>query len=297
MRALIVVASSLLLLACGTRDPQIEIISGKEGLQGTITRISSFPSKLVQPRNVDVWVPPSYTKTDDRFPVLYFHDGQNIFYPEIAYGNREWDVDGVISDLIEKDSIPEMIVVGIWNSPNRMREYFPEDASAFIPDSTLNQMVYAYGEPLGNEYLSFLTEELKPWVDQRFRTIADRESTYIMGSSMGGLISLYANVKSPIVFSKAICVSTHWPAAPDAILKWLNQDLPAAGDSYYYFDYGTEGLDAEYEPFQLRANQIFIEKGFEEGVHFSSFRFNGADHNENSWNERLPFIFKTVFGK
>lgn len=297
MRSISLVIMTTVLISCGSEETNLKKITSKPGLEGALYRLEAFSSSHVISRNVDVWLPPSYDEGEQNYPVLYFHDGQNLFYPEVAYGNQEWDVDRVLSDLLNEGSVPEMIVVGIWNSPKRTNEYFPEDATSFIPDSVLSAIVSENGPPLGNEYLSFMVEELKPWVDQNFRTKTGKENTWVMGSSMGGLISMYAVIKHPEVFSKAICVSTHWPASPNAILSWFTEALPEAGGSYLYFDYGTEGLDAQYEPFQLRANEILKNKGYVQQQSFDSFRFDGADHNEVSWNRRLPFIFKTVFSK
>jgi predicted alpha/beta superfamily hydrolase len=151
----------------------------------------------------------------------------------------------------------------------------------------------AGGEPLSDRYLEFLVGELKPFVDEHYRTLPGRQHTFVMGSSMGGLISLYALCEYPGVFGGAGCLSTHWPAAGGATIDYLQRALPAPGAHRLYFDYGTETLDAEYEPYQQRADAILRAAGYCPGVDWLTRRVEGAEHSERSWRERvhIPLLF------
>lgn len=182
-----------------------------EPARGRLIRLSGVPSAHVKPRDVTVWLPPGYDASDDRYPVLYMHDGQNLF--EAATANfGEWGVDEHLERLIAGGQVRAPIVVGVWNTDLRLREYIPADLLAALPDDMRAEVQGIYGGPaLSDGYVRFLTEELKPLIDGRFRTRTGPADTTISGSSMGGLISMYAVMKRPDVFSAAACLSTHWP--------------------------------------------------------------------------------------
>ena len=145
------------------------------------------------------------------------HDGQNLFDASKAYAG-EWGVDEHLARLIPTGQVRAPIVVGVWNTPLRLREYVPADLIAALPETTRADVEAIYGGPaLSDGYLRFLVEELKPRIDADFRTLTGRDDTAIMGSSMGGLISLYALMKHPEVFGAAGCLSTHWPLRLDAL--------------------------------------------------------------------------------
>jgi predicted alpha/beta superfamily hydrolase len=170
---------------------------------GTIERLENFPSKFVQPRNVDVWLPEGYSRAK-KYNVIYMHDGQMLFDSTITWNKQEWQVDEKVQGLITNQLIVDCIVVGIWNNNEyRHAEYFPEKAIAFIHnDSIKNQLIIKglKGMPLADRYLKFIVEELKPEIDKRYSTQTGRENTLIAGSSMGGLISMYAACEYPNVF-------------------------------------------------------------------------------------------------
>jgi predicted alpha/beta superfamily hydrolase len=141
--------------------------------------------------------------------------------------------------------------------------------------------------PLSDPYLKFIVRELKPFIDEHFRTLPDRENTLIMGSSMGGLISIYAVCEYPDHFGGAGCISTHWPAAGGIVVDYLAQALPEAGEHRLYFDYGTATVDALYERYQEEVDQILIAKGYTQGEDWLTLKFEGAEHGERAWRERV----------
>ncbi len=273
-------------------------------VEGSIERLADFKSKFVSSRHVDVWLPPDYhTNTQQRYAVIYMQDGQNLFSPETAYGGTEWQVDETAARLIREKKIKKCIIVGIWNSPKRFTEYLPKQPFELLdPDYQikLRQERIPDGEVLSDNYLKFVVKELKPHIDRHYRTLSDRANTVIAGSSMGGLISLYALCQYPKVFGAAACFSTHWPASlkenspnlTNAYLQYLQKRLPKPKHHKIYFDYGTETLDAWYEDHQLAVDAFLKDKGYFPDFCMSK-KFEGAAHNEQAWQQRfhIPLLF------
>jgi predicted alpha/beta superfamily hydrolase len=252
-------------------------------------RYASMPSAHVAARNVDVWLPPSYgTETGKRYPVLYMHDGQNLFDPATSYGGVDWGVDETMTRMIAAGEVREAIVVGIWNTPKRRQEYMPQRAVKGVVDFNVpgSEDVRA-GDIISDEYLAFLVGELKPFVDANYRTLPDRTNTYVMGSSMGGLVSQYAMSTYPDVFGGAGCVSTHWPAGDGVALDDFAEHLPDPATHKYWFDFGTETLDSSYEPYQRRADEALRKAGYVEGSDWITRKYPGAEHSEKAWRLRV----------
>lgn len=278
--------------AYALRAPALQATGATESWQ-------DVPSAHIGARHVDVWLPPSYGREPQRrYPVLYMHDGQNLFDPALTYAGTDWDIDGAMTRLIERGEIREAIVVGVWNSPLRFAEYMPR---APVKTPTVGSGID--GRPIGraedirsDEYLRFLVEELKPFVDARYRTLPGRDDTAVMGSSMGGLISLYALAKYPQVFGAAGAVSTHWPACDGCVVEWLSSALPKPGTHRLYFDYGTATLDALYPPHQAKMDAAMRARGYREGRDWVTRRFEGAEHNEPAWKARVDIPLRFLFG-
>ncbi len=266
-----------------------------DGVTGVVLRHEQFPSKLIAARNVDVWLPPGYDRDKKtRFPVLYMHDGQNLYDPRIAYGGVDWGIDETMTRLIGEGKIREAIVVGVWNSPKRFAEYMPQRAVGMMDAATRASLPNQTDEKiLSDDYLKFLVTELKPFIDRTYRTKPGRADTFVMGSSMGGLISAYAMSEYPNVFGGAGCVSTHWPAGNGIVIEYLTKHLPEAKTHRIYFDFGTETLDAQYEPFQNKMDAVMRTTKYVAGKNWVTHKFEGAEHNEKSWRVRvdIPLIF------
>ncbi|WP_374600138.1 alpha/beta hydrolase [Brevundimonas sp.] len=275
---------------------------------GRLVDYEAVASAHLGPRNVTVWLPPGYDAGSDCHPVLYMHDGQNLFDPARAnFG--EWGVDEHLVRLIETGQVRVPIVVGVWNTPLRLREYVPADLIAALPGEVRDSLMPMYGgEPLSDAYLRFLVEELKPRIDAEYRTLSGRDDTVIAGSSMGGLISLYAMMKYPEVFGAAGCLSTHWPLRlerleGDALNTWretvvqawsdvIRRGLPDPATHRLYMDRGDETLDQFYAFFQSRIDTVIRDAGWDPD-RFRTLVFPTAEHNEKSWNSRLdvPLTF------
>ena len=266
----------------------------RESIVGTLRRYENFESQYVPARNVDVWLPPEYDGSS-RLPVVYMQDGQNLFDPKIAYIGVDWGIDEALTALAQENGIGPAIVVGIWNTEQRQREYMPEKPLEAIDKSEVKSRFVGEhgGPPISDRYLRFVVEEVKVLVDEEYATLFGPENTFIMGSSMGALISMYAVSEYPEVFGGAGCLSTHWPAGDGVMVEYVREALPEPGRHRIYFDYGTETLDAAYEPYQKRVDEIMRERGYREGQDWITQRFEGAEHSERSWRNRvrIPLAF------
>ena len=271
-----------------------------------IQRHTDFASQFVDPRHVDVWLPGDYHDSNKNYRVLYFHDGQNLFNPEwVYYTQTDWGIDETLQRLIDSGEVDDTIVVGIWSTAQRIAEYMPWDLYQATSDEYRAAIGrYLGSEPTSREYLRFVVEELKPFIDSNYRTKPGRDDTAMMGSSMGALISLYGVIEYPDVFAAAACVSTHWPssmmvdkpAGNERVLEYLRSAIPAPGQHRIYFDFGTEELDSEYEPHQSAVDDVMRDIGYEYGSDWQTHKIEGAGHNEGAWNERAHIPLKFLLG-
>ena len=256
MKRIIIAISALSFLtsAC-TSTPEVT---------GNIDIYEDFDSQLVAPRTVRVWTPADYDP-HRKYDVIYMHDGQNLFDASITWNGQEWGVDETMTRLISEGRIRPCIVVGIDCGSLRYEEYYPSKICGNISEGTLPEGF----TPLGDEYLRFIVEEVKQFIDGRYSTWGDAAHTFVSGSSCGGLISSYALCEYPEVFSGAACLSTHsnmWnphtdadqtPAA-DAYREYLRQNLPADQDHKLYMDCGDKTIDAGYDKTQKAINDMIL---------------------------------------
>jgi predicted alpha/beta superfamily hydrolase len=253
-------------------------------------RWEKFPTQFIDPRPVDIWLPPEYhSQPERRFPVLYMHDGQNLFYPEEAFAKVDWGIVPAMLKGVQQGKIQPAIVVGIWNTEKRFQELLPWKP---ITNSLRGQKMYAkhqaeIGQVVSDGYLRFMVEELKPKIDAQFRTLSGPEETFVMGSSMGGLMSLYAICEYPHIFGGAGCISTHWPVLKQLMVNYLKKNMPDPVNHKLYFDYGTQGLDAEYEKFQIRVDEALQRAGYQQAINWITRKFEGDDHHERFWRKRV----------
>ena len=270
---------------------------------GVLEYFEDFASEFVPARDVLVWLPEEYDP-QMKYAVLYMHDGQMLFDETTSWNKQTWNVDAVASAVQRDGRCRPFIVVGIDNHPtNRLTEYMPARALEYLPqdDEVLRQFDRA--EFIADGYLRFLVEELKPFIDSRYSTLTDRENTFVMGSSMGGLISIYGVTEYPEGFGAAVCMSTHWTGAigdnadfPTAMKQYLLDNFPRNGDYLLYFDNGDCDYDSQYLPAYNEMNTLFDFLGYREGEKLKTGVFQGHSHSEKSWSERvnipLQFILK-----
>ena len=284
-----------------------------EASSGQVQRISDFYSKYVPTRNIDVWLPEGYS-ADQKYDVLYMHDGQMLFDANTTWNNQEWQVDEVASRLIKEDKVNPFIVVGIWHSgETRYPEYFPqkvfEELSWFEQLEVKTKLVLQSKSlaPISDfyfadNYIRFLAEELIPYIEQQYSVNKGQAHRYLAGSSMGGLISWYTMMERPDLFAGAACLSTHWPGMYDA-----DNPIPSGFERYFeahltklnghklYFDLGDQTLDAMYPPLQKRIDKIMA-KQYNPTLWQSEF-FPGHLHDEQSWASRLHLPLTFLLGK
>ncbi len=271
-----------------------------EGLIGKIDRIDLFESKYVIPRRVDIWTPPTYTAVRmQRYKVLYMHDGENVFDSTSSkWSHTDWGIDETITRLMVEGSIQPTMVVAMWSTDIRAAEYMPQKLPDSLSSKGLNRMIQKLNKTgiCSDNYLRFIVEEVKPYMDSHYRTLPGRQDTVIMGASMGGLISMYAMCEYPQVFSGAGCVSTHFPIGRGIALKYLQEHLPDPKDHKFYFDFGTKTVDKSYERYQVRADRILSEGGYRQPVNWITRKFEGHMHSETDWRKRvhipLEFLLK-----
>ncbi len=265
---------------------------------GTLIKLTDFHSQQVIARQVSIWLPPGYATGNRRYRVIYMHDGQNLFEPADAYGGKTW---GIAETLVATRR--EAIVVGIWNTRLRGREYFPQKVFDRLPPAQQENATTTHGgTPLSDAYLRFIVTELKPYVDRTWRTLPGPADTAMMGSSMGGLISLYAMAEYPQVFGQVACLSVHWPLGdprrgdPAAVsAAWaatLATSLWRPGTNRLYMDHGTLTLDSYYRPYSLKIEAVLEKRGWHRDQDWISRVFEGGEHNETSWRARLDVPVK-----
>lgn len=262
---------------------------------------ADVPSKAFGPIHTVTWLPPGYDRDKARrYPVVYMHDAQNLFFPKRSGFNKVWAADKAALQLIAQKKVAPFIIVGIDHpGPKRYQRYFPVKAA----DPVFAKGIAAKVGPLeGDGYVAFVADELKPLIDRTYRTRPRAKYTATTGSSMGGLISLYLLGERPDVFGKAAAVSTHLllvdpetlKARPDLgeIVKrdwaaWATTRLGAPRGRKLWMDHGTETLDSNYAPYQQAFDADVKALGWTD-AEYRSRVYPGAAHEENAWAARLP---------
>lgn len=257
-------------------------------ITGRLERFPDFRSKFVAARELLVWLPPGYAADSTRrYPVVYLHDGQNVFDGATSFiPGQEWQADEVADLGIRSGRLPACILVGIPNTPARMDEYtFARDAR--------------HGGGRSADYMRFLLDEVKPFVDRTFRTRPDARHTAVVGSSLGGLVSLDLGLLHPGTFGAVGCVSpAAWWADRDIVTRltasrthlpvriWIDigtaESTPTATGSEPWVDDARAMRDA------LRA------RGWVEGADLHYEEVEGAKHNEAAWAARIGRILQFV---
>jgi predicted alpha/beta superfamily hydrolase len=232
-----------------------------------------FMPQLNRHRRVWIYLPPGYASSRNKYPVLYMHDGQNIFDAfTSAYG--EWGVDEALDTLGAR--YKEMIVVGIDNSSTkRMNEYAPYDMERF-------------GKGEGDAYVDFLAKTLKPYIDRHYRTLKKAEHTFVAGSSMGGLISFYAILKYPKIFGGAGVFSPAFWVAPQIKNIDPKKAKKVKGKIYFY----AGQLEGE----QMVPDMLLVfdrMRLYSKADMTSVIRAEGR-HNEATWRKEFPLVYKWI---
>ncbi len=243
------------------------------GITGTLKYHRDLAGGSLPKRDLVVWLPPGYNeKNSKRYPVLYMHDGQNVFDPATSSYGVDWRIDEISDSLIRAKAIEPVIVVGIYNTPDRMEEYIPGDK--------------------GSAYMDFVVNEVKPLIDQTYRTKPDRKHTLVGGSSAGGIMAFMLTWEYPQVFSKAICMS---PAFKIQHIDYVKDVLAYNGKKkklYFYIDNGGIELEERLQPGIDDMLAALRQKGYKENRDFVWVKAPEDKHNEAAWARRMPAALK-----
>ncbi len=269
---------------------------------GRVERIEFAPPELAA-RMVDVWLPPGYPDAAP-YATLYMHDGQMLFDAATTWNGQAWEVERTAAALIESGALRPFIVVGIWNAgEHRYRDYLPQRVFEAMPEDDRQRWRVAErepgrplfaGPPAADAYVRFLVGELRQTIESRFAVSRKPKDRFLMGSSMGGLISLYALLEQPQQFGGAAALSTHWPGGfhpaddsfAQAMRTYLRERLPTLGQQKIWMDHGTETLDALYPPLQREIDTVFNASPLPP-AQWRSREYPGTDHSEQAWAARL----------
>lgn len=261
---------------------EIEINNWKEGASGQITGqvqyLKNLTYKDLLPRDVIVWLPPNYDQLEDQyFPVLYMHDGQNIFDPKTSFMNMEWRIDEIADSLIRNYEIEPVIVVGIYSTKNRSAEYLHTEE--------------------GKTYMEFIIQKLKPLIDTKFRTKPDKQNTATGGSSLGGLIAFMLAWEYDDVFEGAACLS---PAFKINEIDYVTRVITTNQKKRplkIYIDNGGVGLEKRLQPGIEEMASALKERGFREDHNLFLYFDEKGEHKESAWAKRFWRPLKIFFGR
>lgn len=256
---------------------QIEnYIQNKEEIIGDIDYHHEFYSvNLKNERDIIIWLPPSYHLSSKYYPVLYMQDGQNLFDPNTSFTGYDWKVDEIVSGMISNNLIEEIIVVGIYNTKERLEEY-------------------NYFTNKGKKYANFLIRELKPFIDENYRTITNPSKTALMGSSMGGLISFQLYWNFPKIFGKSACLSNSFWVNDGEIFNMVEKTENVFNEkNKLYVDCGSneKELLSDYKKMSMLIKSLNIYENS-----FLNYLAEGGGHSEYHWAQRLHIPLKFLFG-
>jgi glycosidase/predicted alpha/beta superfamily hydrolase len=256
------------LLSHGTAQPNVHVLTQKLTIPG-----------LDRERTLRIYLPPGYEKSNRRYPVLYMHDGQNLFDATTSYSG-EWGVDETLNELAKTKGL-ELIVVGIdHGDERRIHELNPWDNARF-------------GKGEGRQYMDFVVGTVKPYIDSHYRTKPGRDDTAVMGSSMGGLISQYAIEQYPQVFGKAgIFSPAYWLAVP-AVFDFAKAQPPRKDAKLYFYAGGKEGEDM-LPDMQRMVAQLRAQGHAQDRI--DVIVDAEAAHNEAAWRAQFARAVLWLFG-
>lgn len=239
---------------------------------------------LPEGRDVIVFLPPRYNEKTARFPVLYLHDGQNLFDAATAFCHQEWQLDENANELIEARVIAPLIIVGIYNAgEKRLADYTP------VRD-------HRQQGGRARQHARFVVEELIPFIDSEYRTRPGSANRGLGGSSLGGLVTLYIALHYPDVFGKLVVMSPSVWWARRAILRELKKAVIRQRPQVW-LDVGTaEGMDAEGCVQNVRdLRDVLLSRGWQLGVDLAYLEDDGAGHNEKAWGARMRHALQYLF--
>ena len=257
----------------------------KSTLSRNVTVVPDFAApQLSGTRRVWVYLPPDYATSKKRYPVLYMHDGQNVFDDATSFAG-EWGVDEALDSLHARGDHGVIVIAVDHGGQQRVNEYSP--------------WPQRFGDGKGDAYVEFLVKTLKPWADRTYRTRPEREHTGVAGSSMGGLISFYAALKYPDIFSKAGIFSPAFWIAPKAYDMAARAPMPKPDVRFFILSGGQEVAAGEangiYQRDQERMVAALIARGYESGKTLHADVAPDGKHSEWFWRREFPAAYQWLF--
>lgn len=261
------------------KKKQLEAAKNPESrITGTVKIHDMEGDGSISGRKIICWLPPDYDKEADvHYPVLYMHDGQNVFDPLTSYTGVDWQADETAHRLITDGKVRKLIIVGIYNTVERLEEY--SDCE------------------LGAAYRRYIINTIKPFVDKNYRTLPDREHTATIGSSMGGLVSFLLGWYHWKVFGMAACLSPSFIYQKNAAIKNLRRSSAPHQPVKIYMDCGGVGGEALLYKGCRKVLRILKKRGYPEGDRLQFFRQKNANHSEWAWALRVWRPLTFLFGK
>lgn len=256
------------------KDGTLKNVVGQ--ITGSVKYHRNFKGKNLLDRDIIVWLPPNYNN-NERYDVLYMHDGQNLFDPRTSSFGVDWRIDETIDSLITSKKIKPLIVVGIYNTKDRSSEYLPAE--------------------MGKDYMQFIVYQLKPFIDKNYSTKSGRKHTSVGGSSMGGIISFALVWEYPRVFSKAICMSPAFKINHIDYVKEVTNYTGKKKKIKLYIDNGGIGLEEQLQPGIDDMLKALEQKAYFEGTDLLWIHDKNAKHFEAAWAKRMPFALQWLLGK
>ncbi|MDY7093641.1 MAG: alpha/beta hydrolase-fold protein [Acidobacteriota bacterium] len=244
------------------------------GSAGRLSSVQELPSaRLSQGHRLRIYIPAGYEENVlKRYPVVYVYDGQNLFFPYEAFLGAEWQLDETLDRLDAMNLIDRTMVVGVY-SEDRNRDYT---------------------HPGYELYGQALVEEVKAWVDERYRTLPDPSSTAVMGSSLGGVMALHLAWEHPQIFGNAACLSSAFGWNDDLLERVHRDPLAGRENLRIYLDSGWPGDNYEVT---LSMAAALIERGFHYGRNLMHLAFPQGRHNESAWGSRVHLPIQLFSGK
>lgn len=251
-------------------------------ITGFVEYHRNFSGSGIKARDIVVWLPPEYSsESDRRYPVLYMHDGQNIVDPSTSSFQVDWQIDEAADSLIKQKLIEPLIIVGIYNTPQRNNEYSENDT--------------------GYAYMNFIVDSLKPFIDRNYRTKPDRQNTANGGGSLGGLISFILAWQYSEIFSKAFCFS---PAFKIDRYNFVDNVLSYSGkkkEINLFICNGDDELDTRLQTGVDEMLNALTKNGYKERTDFYYVKAKSSQHGERDWSKNIPraliYLFGTEKGK
>ena len=232
-------------------------------------------------RKVYVYLPEQYERDElARYPVLYMFDGHNVFFDADSAFGKSWNMTSYL--LWTRKPLIVVAVECNKRDNNRLKEYSP---------TSFEDAKYGKIRGRGKTYMDWLVKELKPYIDENYRTMPDRDHTVIAGSSMGGLMSLYAATVYNHVFSKAACLSPSLWTNPEKLLK-LVEKAKLGENTTIYMDYGSQemGNHSANKEVLMAMSQLLLEKN----VNLAFRIIPGGTHSEGSWEKQIPIFMECL---